>query len=116
MIDSPATATRPSPLAVTALALGVVAVLLAALPWVGVGAALLAVAVSALAWRRAHRSGYGLGLAHSAVGVALCALAISGVWTAVASVVPSNSDPTLDCSQSDLSPADQIRCDQPVQQ
>ncbi len=112
MSTSSATTTRPAPLAAVALALSVLALLLAVFPGVGLVAALVAVVASGLAWRAARGSGRSLGLAQVAMGVALSVLAISAVWTAVATVVPQRTEPTLDCSRRDLSPADQIRCDE----
>jgi hypothetical protein len=115
MTSPPAATTRPAPLAVAALALAVLALALAVFPGVGLAAAVVALVVSGLAWRQASRTGHSLGLAHTATGVALSVLAISAIWTVVAAVVPQRSEPALDCTRSDLSPADQIRCDEEIQ-
>ena len=115
MSTSPATTTRPAPVAVAALALAVLALLLAVFPGIGLVAAVVAVVASGLAWREARRSGHSLGLAQVAMGVALSVLAISAVWTAVAAVVPQRTEPVLDCARRDLSPADRIRCDEVAQ-
>jgi hypothetical protein len=112
MSTSSVTTTRPATLGLVALASGVLALLLAAFPGIGLVAAAAAVVLSGFAWREARRTGHSLGLAQSAMGVALSVLAISLVWTAVATVVPQRTEPGLDCARRDLSPADQIRCDE----
>jgi len=112
-----------------ALGLGVVALLLAIVPWVGLAAALAALAVSVVAWRRtraeqrrqttanrpesaAEPVSHGVGLSQAATGLALSVLAITLVWSFVATLVPKQERPTLDCSRPDLAPADRIQCDE----
>jgi len=136
MADSPTAApasTQPRAgagwLPKVALGLGVVALLLAIVPWVGLAAALTALAVSVVAWRRtlAERDrrppvhpadgavepvSHGVGLSQAATGLALSVLAITLVWSLVATLVPKQERPTLDCSRPDLAPADRIQCDE----
>jgi hypothetical protein len=98
--------------------LGVLALLLAILPWVGLLASLVALAVSVLAWRRCAGAraaggtdGRGLGVSQVATGLALSVLAITTVWSVVATVVPKPPAPTpVDCRSPNLSEADRFRC------
>jgi hypothetical protein len=100
------------------LGLGVLALLLAILPWTGLLAAVVALVVSVVAWRRCARrrvpgadAPRGLGASQVATGLALSVLAITAVWTFVATVVPRPEAPApLDCTSPTLDPADRITC------
>jgi hypothetical protein len=100
------------------LVLGVLALLLAILPWIGLAVALVALAVSVVAWRRSARgpvapdaSGpQGVGLSQVATGLALSVLAITAVWSVIATVVPKQEQDPLDCTSTTLDEADRFQC------
>ena len=116
VLDEPPAGPQPR-LPWVALALGVVALLLAILPWTGPVASLVALAVSLVAWRRCARhrvpgaaAPRGLGVSQVATGLALAVLAITIVWTFVATVVPKPTQAPLDCTRPNLSEADRFQC------
>jgi len=106
-----------------ALGLGCSALLLAIVPWLGLAVSLAALVVSVLSWRRSARSTPiedaegvsrrpGLGMSQFATGMAVIMVCITAVWSMVATVVPKQAPQNVDCGKPNLSPAEQIQCQQ----
>lgn len=110
-------------MAKVALGLGCVALLLAIVPWLGLVVSLAALVVSLLSWRRSARGEAvldadgeskqpGLGMSQFATGLAVIMVCITAVWSMVATVVPKQAPPNVDCGKPNLTPAEQIQCQQ----